>query len=437
VDIALQDELGAMYVGLPRFHEIFFGRVAGLETASEAAFKKCMEGSEPLFDNGWSGWPTDANQDGVLTWFAEMSEKLAAFAEEYKSTPTRRQRPLAQPNKPIQGSTAERKLDVGFVDDPKAGKDTRCHWSHVLVPGELKSNPSADKASKAWLDLGRYAREVFAAQDTQDNRRFVLGFTICGSLMRLWEFDRLGAIASEHFDINEDGLQFVSTVLGFLWMSKEELGFDPTIMTESDERFVEIERNGSTERLIIDEVMQRARCISGRATTCWKVHREGYPQTPLVIKDSWQYTERDEEGELLQDATDKGVVNVARYYHHGTVQVRGTEDDIRSNVRGGIDVRRATNYRLERSMPPTRTITANASRKDRSTSTTGKKRSSSQTGAPLPSSKRSCSVSPTKAGSDALPNRVHRRVILRDYGEPIYKASSRAALLAALEGCIE
>jgi hypothetical protein len=74
VDIVLRDELGAMYVGLPRFHEIFFGRVAGLETASEAVFKKCMEGSEPLFDNGWSGWPTDANQDGVLTWFAEMSE---------------------------------------------------------------------------------------------------------------------------------------------------------------------------------------------------------------------------------------------------------------------------------------------------------------------------------------------------------------------------
>ncbi|KAF4630730.1 hypothetical protein G7Y89_g7406 [Cudoniella acicularis] len=51
--------------------------------------------------------------------------------------------------------------------------------------------------------------------------------------------------------------------------------------------------------------------------------------------------------------------------------------------------------------------------------------------------KRSCSTSLTKAGSNALPNRVHRRVILRDYGKPIYKASSRAALLAALEGCIK
>ena len=64
-------------------------------------------------------------------------------------------------------------MDIGFVNDSKARKDARCHWSQILVPGELKSNPFADKASEAWLDLGRYAREVLAAQYT---RRFVLCF---------------------------------------------------------------------------------------------------------------------------------------------------------------------------------------------------------------------------------------------------------------------
>ena len=112
------------------------------------------------------------------------------------------------------------------------------------------------------------------------------------------------------------------------------------------------------------------------------------------------------------------------------------DDDIRKNVRRGLDATKATNYRPSRSVPPSTTATG-ASRKGRSSSAAGKKRSSSQTGAPLPPSKRSCSASPTKAGSGTIPNRVHRRVILRDYGIPIYKASSRAALLAALEGCIE
>jgi hypothetical protein len=435
VDRVLKRELGPLYVGLRRFRETYFGRVADLETASEVIFGKCMEGSRPLFgEGGWSGWPKNANQDEVLSWFADLCEKLATFADGCKPASTLRRRPVAQPNKPVQGSTGERKLDVGFMDDQNAGKDSRCHWSQILVPGELKSNPSADKSSKAWLDLGTYAREVLAAQDT---RRFVLGFTICGSLMRIWEFDRLGAIASEQFDINEDGLQFISTILGFLWMNEEELGFDPTIMTANGERFIEIKRGGSTERLIIDELMQRARCVAGRATTCWKAHREGNPQTTLVIKDSWQYLERDDEGELLHEVTRRGVINVARYYHHETVQIHGTEDDIRANVRGGLDITKATNYRPERSIPPSTKISA-ASRNRRSSSATGKKRSSSQTGAILPPSKRSHSASPTKAGSSsAMSNRVHRRIVLQDHGKPIYKASSRSALLTALEGCIE
>lgn len=122
----------------------------------------------------------------------------------------------------------------------------------------------------------------------QSNRRFVLGFTLCGSLMRVWAFDRLGGIASEQYDINKDGLRFVSTILGFLWTSEEQLGFDPTIITENGQQFIEIEREGWNERLILDEVMKPARCIAGRATTCWRAHREVDPLTPIVVKDPWQ-----------------------------------------------------------------------------------------------------------------------------------------------------
>ena len=54
------------------------------------------------------------------------------------------------------------------MDDPNAGTDFRYDWSQILVPGEFKSNPADDKASKskafkAGLDLGKYAREVLAA----------------------------------------------------------------------------------------------------------------------------------------------------------------------------------------------------------------------------------------------------------------------------------
>ncbi|TWU72848.1 hypothetical protein ED733_002636 [Metarhizium rileyi] len=436
VDDVLKEELGQMYVGLPDFHNTYFGGVADLQITSKAFFRQCLEGSDPLFKDGWTGWPRHANQDDVLSWFADFSEKLAIFAEGQKSISTNRHRRrlLAKPNEPIVGSVGIRKMDVGFVEDSQAGKDSRCHWSQILVPGELKSNPAADKASETWLDLGRYAREVLAAQDA---RRFVLGFTICGSLMRVWVFDRLGGFASEHFDINDEGLQFVSTILGFLCMNEEELGFDPTIMTENQMRFIEVNRNGSTERIIIDQVMHRAPCIAGRAATCWKGHLEKQPKVLLVIKDSWQFPEREEEGALLREATRKGVINVARYYHHEVVQIRGMDDDIQSSTRRGLDMKTATNYPLPRPRPRNN-IASDVSRRGRaSTSTrTNKKRSFRQMGLDLPSSKRSCSPSSTNATS-TVPNRVHRRVILQDYGVPIYKASSRSTLLAAFDRCIE
>lgn len=149
---------------------------------------------------------------------------------------------------------------------------------------------------------------------------------------------------------------------------------------------------------------------------------------PLVVKDSWQYQEREEAGKLLHEAMEEGVVNMARYYYHETVRVGGRDDDIRENVRKGLDTTRATNYKPEGSMmPPSTAGMQGSTRRGRSASTSsaGRKRSSSCTNAPLPPSKRTCSSSPTKGEMGSIiQNRVHRRVIVRDHGKAVYKASS-------------
>ncbi|KAF1363108.1 hypothetical protein EJ07DRAFT_163021 [Lizonia empirigonia] len=417
-----------MYVGVPGFFKAYLGEVLDLTHRAQAVFGKCKEGESPLYkeESGWQSWPDAGKELDVLSWFAQLTEQLLEFAKEHHASPKLRRRIVTRPHQPLQGSTANRKLDIGFVEDEIASIDSQCHWSRILVPGELKSNPSADKASKAWLDLGRYAREVLAAQDS---RRFVLGFTLCGSLMRLCSFDRLGGIASEQFDVNQDGLQFVSAVLGFLWMDEEQLGFDPTIITVGDKRYIEIERNNRTERLVIDNLLKRVACVAGRATTCWRVHLEDECNTQLVVKGSWQYPEREEEGEMLRWATEKNVVNVAKYFHHETVRTSGRDDDIRM-VRRGLDITKAENYAPRKPMPST--TGRRVSRKDGTSSLVGQKRSSSCTNA-VPPSKRTCSSSPTKP---AIANRVHRRVIVHDYGKPVYNASSRCVLLAAFEHCI-
>ncbi|MCJ1348508.1 hypothetical protein MMC31_006740 [Peltigera leucophlebia] len=211
VDDVLKEELDPMYdtSAYLAFLKPFLEKLQ-----ASVVFEKCKEGDNPFYREagGWQSWPEGAREKDVLSWLTRLTGQLLNFAKDDQSAVGARRRLLAQPHQPLQGSTADRKLDVGFVDDGGAGVDSKYHWSQILTPGELKSNASADIASKAGLDLGRYAREVLAAQDS---RRFVLGFTLCGLLVRLWEFDQLGGIASAQFDVNQEGLQFVSAVLGF------------------------------------------------------------------------------------------------------------------------------------------------------------------------------------------------------------------------------
>ena len=166
MDNVLKEELGSIYIGVPGFYEAYFGKIADLELIAKTVFQKCKEGDTPLYQEkglrGWRNWPKITNEQDILHWFAQSLDQLLDLAKEHRPTGTRR-RLLAQPCKPLQGSTAKRKLDIGFINDPNAGKDPEYHWLQVLVPGELKSNPAANTASSTWLNLGRYARKVLIA----------------------------------------------------------------------------------------------------------------------------------------------------------------------------------------------------------------------------------------------------------------------------------
>ena len=76
-----------MYVDLRGFHDTYFGSVPNLETVSKKFFEDCLEGNDPLFDNGWTGWPQGAKQDDVLSWLALFTEKLTAAAKSYAFAP--------------------------------------------------------------------------------------------------------------------------------------------------------------------------------------------------------------------------------------------------------------------------------------------------------------------------------------------------------------
>jgi len=88
------------------------------------------------------------------------------------------------------------------------------------------------------------------------------------------------------------------------------------------------------------------------------------------------------------------VVNIARYYYYKIVYIGSKEDNIYNNVRNGLDIIRAINYKLENLIMPLRPAGVKI-RKGRSSS---RKRSSSYTNALLPPSKRIYLGSPPKGG---------------------------------------
>ena len=246
---------------------------------------------------------------------------LTRSIENQEGYVAQRRRVYSTPNKFIVGSPINRKMDTGierFVEGVDgSSQDDPPRWDRILVVGELKSKAVDDNHEKTFLDLAQYAREVFRTQD----RRVVLGFTLCGSMLRLWQFDRSGSSASASFDVNKDGHRFVRVMLGYYLMSEEQLGFDPTIHCEDGKRWIEITQKGLTERLLVESEVRKHAAIIGRATSCWKASMgEGNARRRLVVKDSWQYEERGEEGELIRDATSQSVTNVAQYYYHETVQ---------------------------------------------------------------------------------------------------------------------
>ncbi|KAI1939033.1 hypothetical protein LOZ66_003110 [Ophidiomyces ophidiicola] len=433
IDLVLKHELlGQLHSDVDGFLDAFFGDLDDGRPIAQSVFDDFKAGEHPFFteEGGWKDWPTETVEKPVLCFLSKIINKLIEFAEQHGLAQKIDRRALAQPTTPVCGSVGQRKLDICFVDDPKATTDSKYQWSEIVVPGELKNDKSYDSPSQARLDLARYAREVLSAQD---GRRFVPGFTLSGPLLRIWQFDRCGGIGSKQIDINKDGLQFIKVLLGFLQMDRKQLGFDPTIVMEDGKRWIHIKREGQAERLAIDKVILYPHCVAGRATTCWRAHAENSNQT-LVVKDSWQYPERDHEGELLRAATEANVVNVARYYHHEIVQINRTDDDTRV-IRKHLNITTArddsTNAR------PSLIRARFRGSGELSRSMAGQKRSLDNVSTALPARKRSQPSLIKHIAGENTQYRVHRRVVLLDYGKPLYTASSMVVLLKGLEDCIQ
>ena len=129
MDEVLKIELGSsLRIDVPGIYETFLEKINSLETTATSVFAKCQKGNNPLYsqERGRRGWLEDVKEktywDGLLSRSKHslISRKMWDRQQKFN------ERPLAQPNLPLAGSTVERKLDVGFTNDLKANEDLRC-----------------------------------------------------------------------------------------------------------------------------------------------------------------------------------------------------------------------------------------------------------------------------------------------------------------------
>ncbi|GFF93350.1 hypothetical protein IFM53868_07156 [Aspergillus udagawae] len=304
------------------------------------------------------------------------------------------------------------------------------------------------KNNETWDILCRTVTKVHEGRLTQKNARDKLRWL-------LWKLQQISRDPIDEFVLGNKpqegpqlGWRFNLTLLGIsvaVLPCEPDFPDDLTSLTHGQLKTMESDLN--TSDLFRDDLLDKGR-LETALEWIWDSLQD--PKRPPSILsgsepvlheeagNSWQYPEREEEGKLLREAAENGVVNVARYYYHENVQIQGRLDDISGGVRKGLDVTMSANYRLTRPDVSEKTSNTAGGARSQSRRSARLKRSSSCTDAALPPSKRTCSTSSTKGeSSPAVQNRVHRRVIVRDFGKPIYKAQSRSSMLYALQTCIE
>ncbi|KKZ61580.1 hypothetical protein EMCG_00563 [[Emmonsia] crescens] len=252
---------------------------------------------------GLSDFPEPPIQNDVLDWwFRSQDAFLTETRGIYFST---------EGKKSLKDSEAERQVDV--LMKARVGDDpvSRHSWKDVRVVGELKQSNYNKKATI--LQMGRYVRDVFAAQPT---RLFIHSFTLCGTEMEMWVTDRSGPYSSGTFDIRNEAERFFRAIIGYTLMSDEELGLDTfTILHDDGTRTVPVGDidTGAEELLRLKSMPISVQlAVVCRGTCCYLTNDHDASKSQNVVKFSWTSARRQPEVDLLQIAHQRKVEGVAK-----------------------------------------------------------------------------------------------------------------------------
>ncbi|GJE95048.1 hypothetical protein PsYK624_112270 [Phanerochaete sordida] len=314
------------------------------------------------------------------------------------------------------------------------------HWCDIAYPAEFKKKygqvQNQDNYEKVLWSMNWIMQE-------DARRRFVFGFTISNTTMRLWYASRSEILVSEEFDIMSNYETLVDVLIRLTFATRPQLGFDETMVRCPDMT----SRDGSvvyeilvhhksrdpekapkpqwyrTVRLISELGASTIRC---RGTRVWEVQALDKPRgNPVggktyVLKDTWLDEGRISEGAKLDQL----------YEQAKGQQYEAPFKDSFMTTRGYSDV-------MINGRRPDRTDRFKLSRL--------KSSSAEPTILPLPVGSVPSSENPekilttaqgtvrldTKNGKNGkkvaytrFPDKIHHRIIFNEVGKPIFQTKS-------------
>lgn len=426
------------------FHEKYFQgrpwsrRANRIYTASQAHYDK---------DKGkWKDLSNGATEDDVCDWWLGLQREFLgeARASYFRSSGNRR----------VIGE-AQRQLDL-FVKAKATAAHKQHDWKDVLVVGELKK--SDQKGKGLWLQVGSAVRHVFTHQPT---RRFVHAFTLTGSEMETWVFDRSGPFSGATFDIHHEPEKFIQVFCSYLMMNEKELGLDTFTKRKDNKLFITIptETHGKTRKRKFEmepEPIAIQRAIVCRGTSCFLAKIVGAAECDTVLKFSWTSSLRKPEADLLNKAYERGVKGIAKVvgYQEEITSIKSLRADLTfSTPHKFRPVPHSNNTSFSQSLPPASqsfsqfhglSLVSGASRKRRSVDSgspgSKRSRSGSQLAAEIKQGDTEIAFAVQEAqgtslvGQEQFPfeNRILRALAISPAGRPISNFSSVLEIIETL-----
>jgi Fungal protein kinase len=241
---------------------------------------------------------------------------------------------------PLTGSEMKRKPDLVLLDIAKNRVQKggfRIGWGDARALGEVKITGN-NIAPSHWASCGMdLANKALCSFEAQNNRKFVLGISICNSMFRLSLYDRGGAVHSERFDIHKSPATLIRIIYGLAFTPEVDIGYDESITRNPVTNSLHITVDSQIYNVVDRSFMTKA--LRGRGTICWIAECDG---EKYLIKDSWaDATRQHSEADILKMI--QGIEGVPKLVHsevdadYSTAlhrsRVRDTDFDLRKRYR--------------------------------------------------------------------------------------------------------